>query len=142
MEAKGYRWLKITSILFLIIGGVQLVATIVLTHFGYQLFLSSPLLLDLDMATTTSGLTSILSLGAGVLGLHYCKNTERAKLCFMVGMFVLLINLAIGVFNILQRIQMGEGFSFASLFLLLFSLLLPLAYLVGARKNMPPSDMD
>lgn len=141
MNTKGTVWLKVTGILLLIIGAFQLISTIVLTYFGYKI-VPFPFLLDLDMATTTTGLSSILSLGAGVLGVRYCARPARAKLCYMVGMFMLLVNLAINVFNMIQRAQMGEPFSFALLLVTFISLLLPFCYLIGARKNMPPTEED
>lgn len=141
MNAKGTVWLKVTGILLLIIGALQLISTIILTYFGYKV-VPLPFLLDLDMATTTSGLSSILSLGAGFLGVRYCARPARAKLCYMVGMFMLLVNLAINVFNMIQRAQLGEPFSLALLCFTLIGLFLPSCYVIGARKNMPPTEED
>lgn len=141
MEAKGRRWLKVTGILFLIVGVFQLISTVVFTAMEAR---EAPLsaLLDLDLVTTFYGLSAILSIGAGALGVRYCANPGRAKLCFMAGMFVLLVILALDVFTVVEMFNTQSPITVSLLVNDVVWLALPICYLVGARKNLPPAEEE
>ena len=73
----------------------------------------------------------ILELIAGIVGVKNCDKPEKATTCIVWGFIVLVIN----VISIITTISGGSSSVGAIIGSIIFSLALPVLYLIGAFKN-------
>ena len=134
MEGKNY--LKVTGILMIIFAGIGFIwvpisiANISTLAVYSKYFANIKLNVDILYASFVVLLIMYLvELAAGILGIVYCQKPEKAKICLIAGV-VLLILTILG--DILQMI----GYSESNLaFSLITGGILPVLYIVGAVLN-------
>lgn len=129
---KGSALLKVTSIIMIIFAGFSVIGSILILAGGGLLAGMDDLGIGgdaLGAIVMIAGIIALISSGfqlvVGIIGVTRCKNPEGAKLCFILGLIILIlgaitiiVNLVSGTFSILN----------------LLSLVLPGLYTYGAYQ--------
>ncbi|MGI6006673.1 MAG: hypothetical protein ACOX8E_04170 [Ruminococcus sp.] len=139
MKAPGKSLLKVVGILLIIISAFGLLGTVL------NFFIASSMTPEMeeilaqtnysasDVMTSSilSLIVSVLWLIAGIIGVKNCNKVEKAKICLVFGVLMLVEILVEAVINL------GRG-QFAVVGIII-NLILPLLYFWGAMKNMQVS---
>lgn len=128
---KGAGFLKVTGILMIIGGGLEIILSIIA-------ILGIAALVYISDGEISSGLlyasgilmlvSSVAELVAGIIGVKNCKKPEKATSCIVWGIVVALLCIAGIVLNVVG----GGEFSVVSL---VTGLALPVLYIIGAFRN-------
>ncbi len=130
---EGKNFLKVTGILMIIGGAIAIITSVlslitIITMMAVIVYAGfSPLLAWITVILAFGG--SILELIAGIMGVKYCDDPQKAKM--LVGYGVIIV--AICILNNIIGLIIGAGFSVVSL---LVGLVIPILYIIGASKNM------
>lgn len=77
-----------------------------------------------------SAIQTVLYLIAGIVGIINCNKIEKAKICFVFGILLIVTVFGMQAYSILSA-----PFSMLNVFSLIIGLILPLLYFWGALKN-------
>lgn len=128
MEAKGSGFLKVTGILMIIGGSINLIISLIavlgiaaLAAMGF----SSGLLYASGFLSLASAVAEFV---AGIVGVVNAKKPEKAQACITWGVIVAVLCVAGCILSVVA----GNGFPFFSFIL---GLVLPVLYMIGAAKN-------
>ena len=130
---EGKNFLKVTGILMIIGGAIAIITSVlslitIITMMAVIVYAGfSPLLAWITVILAFGG--SILELIAGIMGVKYCDDPQKAKM--LVGYGVIIV--AICILNNIIGLIIGTEFSVVSL---LVGLVIPILYIIGASKNM------
>ena len=137
MECKGKKFLKVVGILLIVFGGLGIIGAI--TSFGAievadglnDLVGGSVSTGALWAAAIISLVNAILMLVAGILGIVNKEKPEKAKLLMIFGIALIVLQ----VVSMIMSIVISE-FTASSVLSLLVGLVLPVLFIIGAKKNM------
>ena len=130
---EGKNFLKVTGILMIIGGAIAIITSVlslitIITMIAVIVYAGfSPLLAWITVILAFGG--SILELIAGIMGVKYCDDPQKAKMLLGYGVIIV----AICILNNIIGLIIGAGFSVVSL---LVGLVIPILYIIGASKNM------
>ena len=130
---EGKNFLKVTGILMIIGGAIAIITSVlslitIITMMAVIVYAGfSPLLAWITVILAFGG--SILELIAGIMGVKYCDDPQKAKMLLGYGVIIV----AICILNNIIGLIIGAGFSVVSL---LVGLVIPILYIIGASKNM------
>lgn len=138
MEPRGRMMLKVTGILYIVFAVLSMVGGLV-AMLGGGLFALGGIGANAYLGAAMGGvvlfsglvliLSNILGLVTGILGVRYCDKPEKAQVCFVLGV-ILIVFAALSL--------LGDLFGSASasdIFSGLVGLALPICYTVGASWN-------
>lgn len=138
-KAPGKNFLKIVGIILVVFGVLGLfTAAINITILGQmsgnnmdpamsEMIAQMGLTKEMyQAAVILSVVQAVLYTSAGILGIINCNKVERANICFVCGILMLVYVLASAAYN-----AVSGAFSFT----FVFGLILPLLYFWGALKN-------
>ncbi len=138
MEPRGRMMLKVTGILYIVFAVLSMVGGLV-AMLGGGLFALGGIGANAYLGAAMGGvvlfgglvliLSNILGLVTGILGVEYCDKPEKAQVCFVLGV-ILIVFAALSL--------LGDLFGSASasdIFSGLVGLALPICYTVGASWN-------
>lgn len=130
-KTKGTGFLKVTGILMIIGGAISIILGIIAA-------LGVAALVYISDGTASSALlyasvvlmiiSAVAELVAGIIGVANCKKPDKAGSCIVWGIIVAVLSVAGTILN-----SVGGG-SFSA-FSLIFSLVLPALYIIGAVFN-------
>jgi len=134
---KNNKFLKVTGILMIISGSIGLLAGIFILLFGVVLGIAAihnPApgvnqvvgLVETGVALALVG--TVVQFIAGVVGVKNAKNPEKAGLCIVLGILNALLILTSLILDYIG----GGVHNFYNVFLILFGLVVPTLYLLGA----------
>lgn len=129
--AKGSGFLKVTGILMVIFGAIALITSITgLLGISALVALSGGLLNAtwLYVGAFISLVSAVAELVAGIVGIKNCKAPEKAGTCMTWGIIVAALCLLGCIFTVVG----GDSFPVMSL---IFGMVLPVLYIIGAAKN-------
>ncbi len=130
---EGKNFLKVTGILMIIGGAIAIITSVlslitIITMMAVIVYVGfSPLLAWITVILAFGG--SILELIAGIMGVKYCDDPQKAKMLLGYGVIIV----AICILNNIIGLIIGTEFSVVSL---LVGLVIPILYIIGASKNM------
>ncbi|MDD6269459.1 MAG: hypothetical protein PUA84_05325 [Oscillospiraceae bacterium] len=138
MEAKGAGFLKVTGIIMIIgaslgiiISILALIGTAAISAMGNTLEITEAVDYNIGLLYV-SGILSLvgaaMEMVAGILGVANSKKPEKANVCIVFGVIVILFSLAGSILTVVG----GNSFPVVSF---LIGLVLPVLYLIGAFKN-------
>ena len=132
--AKGAGFLKVTGILMIIGGAIDIIFSII-ALFSVPIVVLFNTLIEPGMLYAADALAlvgSIAQLVAGIIGVANCKKPEKAMICIVFGVIVAVLNVAGVILNVVS----GNSSDFVSLIIgLVLGLVLPVLYIVGAYMN-------
>ena len=135
---KSNKFLKVTGILMIIGGSINLLGSVLLLLFGV-LFVDAAIhtsltgTQDAAVGVIVAGIVliiaaSIIQFAAGVAGAKNAKNPEKAGICICFGVLTVVIYLVSQVLNFLG----GAVHNYIDVMVIVFGLVVPALYLVGA----------
>lgn len=135
---RGQRFLKVTGILMIImcafniiIGGLALIgsgATMTLTTQDAEMAAMSGVMGIVSIMSVLMILSGITELIAGIIGIVNCKKPEKAHVCLIWGIIVMLMSIVQAGFEVYVG-GMFNIFNFA------LSMVIPILYVYGAVMN-------
>lgn len=134
MTAHQNRWLKITGLLFFIIGIIHFLLTVTIFVLEERDLLPIPLT-RLSDATTNFGLFAILSVFVGLLGFRYHNRLSHAKLCWSMGAFALVIIAMLTGFDIHRLLRDEHAVPISFIAITTVHLILTFSFLISAFRN-------
>jgi uncharacterized membrane protein HdeD (DUF308 family) len=151
-KAKGKGFLKVTGILLIIFGAFSLISGVISVVTASKAASDGGQLLDsmnaiaqaqgINYTYTAQGLMTAailalvvgaLYLAAGIIGVANCNKPQKAQMCFIMGIIMIVAVLADAVYQ-----AMNGTFGIIGTVL---NLILPVLYLIGANKNKQMLDM-
>lgn len=129
--AKGSGFLKVTGILMVIFGAIALLTSITgLLGVSALVALGGAGLLPIWLyaGAFVSLISAVAELVAGIIGIKNCKKPEKAGTCMAWGIIVA----ALCVLGCILTVVGGDAFPVMSL---IFGMVLPVLYIIGAAKN-------
>ena len=138
-QAPGKGLLKVTGILYIILAALAIVGGILMAAGGGVGMMAGTQ--GLDGVVVAGGailiglgvytiIANIFGLIMGILGVKNCDKPEKATVCMVLGIIVLVLGVIGGIVSIVN-----QGLSFSSVLSLLCSLVIPGLYTWGAYKN-------
>ncbi len=132
MEAKGKTLLKVTGVLFIIVGVIGIIFYGLLTLIlGAGTLIEKP---EGGAAVTAIAVlytvAAIVSLIAGILGVKNAANKAAAGKCLVWGIINLVLTFAAGVWSLI-----GDGFTIGHVIYTCIGLIIPSLYIAGAYIN-------
>ena len=122
-SAPGKGLLKVVGILFIIFGAISIIVALLGIAGGLALSAISGILgATLIVGTIIACLGGIMEFIAGIYGVRNCDKPEKATTCVVLGIIILVL-------SVISLIV--SSFSWTSL----FSIALPILYLIGAFQN-------
>lgn len=148
-EAKGKTFLKVTGILLIIFGALGLISSLVsMAGASVLSALAAEFGANLGGILMLSAIVSIVlgavDLVAGILGVKNAQLPEKAQVCFIMGIIMVLLQVVSFIFALVVNSSMTPIYEAAgmpnpgivtSVLGLIVGLVLPVLYLVGANKN-------
>lgn len=138
-KLAGKTYLKVTGV-FYIIGGVFsiIIGALLPAMIDFLLEMSEEMgmaiselqelvQINITLAVAVTIALALLHLVAGIIGVKFCNSREKAQLCYMIGIILIVVTTIQQLFNILD-----QSFGVISA---VISYVLPGLYFVGARKN-------
>ena len=130
MQLKGRTMLKVVGILYIVFAGISIVGGLMLMLGGGMFATTGDLGVGVGAIAVVGGLVIIISsalgLVAGILGVKFCNRADKAQVCFVMGI-ILVVLAAISLISSLT----GDS----SVFSALIGLVLPILYTLGAYWN-------
>lgn len=125
---KGQGFLKVTGILMIIGGSINLIIAI-LAALGVAVLAA----MDYDLGILYFScvvliLSAVAQFVSGILGVVNCKKPEKAQVCLVFGIIVIILCVIGNILNVV-------GGDSISVFSLLLGLALPVLYVIGAVMN-------
>lgn len=136
MEARGKTIIKVVSVLFIIGGALSTITYLLALLFGSAGAVTGVANVQADGTAMVLALMvlyliwSILMLVGGIIGIKNSGKPEAAKTLISFGIILIVASLIVNIYRI-----MIVGASSATVVPLVSSLLLPVLYIMGAKKN-------
>ena len=140
-NSKGSGFLKVCGILMIIGGALSIIVSGILGIMGYIGAIAlaesgeyeDPEMIGVAVliGAIIAIIGGVLELIAGIIGVKNCKRPEKATTCIVWGFIVLVIN----VIGIILTIAGGTTNVGSLIATIIFSLALPVLYLIGAFLN-------
>jgi len=139
VQARGKGFLKVTGILLIIFGALTVIIGL-LAIAGSAMIGSGTV--DMSAAGVDAGaydagtimlmsvftvVMGIINLVAGIIGVANANKLEKAQLCFIIGIVLIVLQLIDAVYSTI----VGE----LSIFGIVVGLILPILFVIGANKN-------
>ncbi|MDD3278887.1 MAG: hypothetical protein PHG16_08395 [Lachnospiraceae bacterium] len=141
MEAKGAGKLKLIGVLFIILGAIGAVVSVMalaggglIMGLGASTGEVAAVVKGSTILMVTSGIRliwSIVLLVAGILGVKDCKAPEKAKTLFALGGVLIIFSLAANILSIVAK-----GINVVDVIGLVVGCVLPVIFMLGAKENM------
>ena len=119
---RGKNYLKVTGILMIIGFGIGMISMLYLSKLVESIVGSTVLIFSI--------IASVVELVTGIIGVAWCKKSEKAKFCLAFGVILLVLNL---VSYILQISTYGVA---NVIFSMILGSILPVLYIIGAVLNL------
>lgn len=135
---KGNKFLKVTGILMIISGAINLLGSVLLLLFGV-LFVDAAVHANLTGAKEVAAglivagivfiiIASIVQFLTGLFGVKNAKNPEKANVCILFGVLTVVIYVVSQILNFMG----GAIHNYLDVMIVVFGLVIPALYLVGA----------
>ena len=135
---KSNKFLKVTGILMIIGGSFNLLGSLLMLFFGV-IFVDATIHANLTGSEAVlagaiiAGIVLVIAAGlvqfiAGVIGVKNASNPEKAGVCICFGVLTALIYIVSQILNFAG----GGSHNYLSVMIIVFGLLIPALYLVGA----------
>ncbi|MCL2838437.1 MAG: hypothetical protein FWE04_05135 [Oscillospiraceae bacterium] len=139
-EAPGAKMLKIVSILFVIFGGWGVIAGLMACG-GASLITASLSILGVGtgvlwVTIIVAIVLAVLGLIMGIVGLLWSNKTEKAGLLTTLGIAYIALLVVRTVFDFIFASSLNVGLGAFAWVGLIVGLVLPVLYILGAKKNM------
>lgn len=142
-KAPGKGLLKVVGIILIVIAALDVIGTVInigtlsamtkgsLDPMMESIFEQAGLTQQsLTIAVIISAVQGILYLAAGIVGIINCNKIEKANICFIFGILMIVTVFGIQAYNAL-----AAAFSVMNIINMIGGLILPVLYFWGALKN-------
>jgi len=134
--APGKKLLIVTGILFIIIYSVIGVSFLLLISFSLG---TSKLNFTLSLGTVVFIIViigGILPVIAGIFGIKYSKNIEKAKLLLCFAIMIIIFQIILLIISLIYDYSMNKPFNEGRIIVCFIGFILPICFLIGAYMNL------
>ncbi|MDD3339814.1 MAG: hypothetical protein PHS82_13275 [Lachnospiraceae bacterium] len=138
MEARGKNFLKVTGIIMIVFGAIGALSTLI-SFAGLSVLMQTYAALGMDTSMIVPGLIisaigGVLQLAAGIIGVVHARKPEKAMLCIIFGVLLVILQIVSGVTSLLVVNAQGSSIV-TTIISMIIGLILPVLFIYGGILN-------
>lgn len=138
MEARGKNFLKVTGIIMIVFGAIGVLSTLI-SFLGLSMLMQTYAALGMDTSMVIPGLIisavgGVLELAAGIIGVVNARKPEKAMVCIIFGILLVILQVVSGATSLLAVSAQGSSI-ITTIISMIIGLILPVLFIYGGILN-------